>query len=294
MQRIQYILLSLFLVSLSADAQSLLNRLKEKTQEKASQRAERKVDDEIDKSLDGLENIFSRKSNTKSAASSADRASSGEDPKTAATETSRANTEYRFEHRITVEIKLYKGKKVEDKMSYVMLVPYKDDNYLGTEVNMESDGQQVNATMVLDMDKQSSLMLMNQAGMKIAMRQKMEYGNEEATDQENADFEYKKTGKSKEILGYLCYEYEFKYDGNYSLIWVTEELKLKSFLSALAELSKNSQYSNLNGPFEGYMMEMTSWDKGKNKGNKTEMQVTKIEMNTPTNISTAGYTIMGG
>jgi hypothetical protein len=42
------------------------------------------------------------------------------------------------------------------------------------------------------------------------------------------------------------------------------------------------------------MMEMTSWDKGKNKGNKTEMQVTKIEMNTPTNISTAGYTIMGG
>jgi hypothetical protein len=294
MQKISYLVLSLFLVSLSADAQSLLNRLKEKTQENANQRAGRKIDDGINKSLDGIENIFSRKSDSNPKASSAEPSSSGSDPNTNATTGSQASTEYSFEHRVTVEIKLYKGKKVEDKMNYVMLVPAKDDNYMGTEVNMESDGQQVNATMVFDIDKQSSVVLMNQAGMKIAMRQKMEYGNEDATAKENADFDYKKTGRSKEILGYLCYEYEFKYEGNYSLIWVTEELKLKSFLSSLAELSKNSQYATLGGPFKGYMMEMTSWDKGKNKGNKTEMRVTKIEMNTPTQVSTAGYTIMGG
>jgi len=293
MQKFSLFLATIFFFSLSADGQSLLNRLKEKTSAKVNQRAEQKVDRTIDKGLDGLENIFSKKSETSAA--------SGEDPKPetkpekeqAPKQVTQGQTEYSFKHRVTTEIITYQGSKVDDKIIYVMLVAADADNYMGTEINMESDGEQVNATMVFDVDNKSSIVLMNQAGMKIAMRQKMDYGANEASGTDIADFEYKKTGRTKKILGYACTEYEMIYEDNYSLLWITEDLAIKSFFGSLAELTKNSQYANMQMPTNGYMMEMTTWDKGKNKGNKTEMRVIKIEMNTTTQISTEGYTIMG-
>jgi hypothetical protein len=200
---------------------------------------------------------------------------------------------YKFQHQVEMDVKSYNGDKVENTLNYVMLLPDDNQNIIGTEVKMKKQGQQVNATVIFELDSRAYTVLVNQGGMKIAMKNQMEFGAEEEK-QEITKMNLKATGRTKEILGYSCKEYEMKNEEGYALLWVTEELKLKSFFESLGQLSKDSQYANFKIPFDGYVMQLTAWEKGKKKGPKSVMTVTKVSKNKTKVVSTAGYQVIGG
>jgi hypothetical protein len=133
------------------------------------------------------------------------------------------------------------------------------------------------------------LMLIDQAGMKMGMRMKLD--EEQYTEEaQNQDIKVTKTGKSKEILGYSCDEYEVTSKSAYMLVWITEELELPDFYRALAASNPSANY--LKGFPEGFLMEMKMWPEGKQGSQSVEMEVTALHLDHPNEISTAGYQIM--
>lgn len=96
----------------------------------------------------------------------------------------------------------------------------------------------------------------------------------------------KKTGRTKTIAGYKCEEYKYKDEETESEIWITKNLKMgtQDFFSTLF---KTSLYSH--GMGWGYLMEATSINKS--NGEKSVMQVTKVEPNTNTKSSMSDYKI---
>jgi hypothetical protein len=96
----------------------------------------------------------------------------------------------------------------------------------------------------------------------------------------------KKTGRTKTIAGYKCEEYKFDDEETESEIWITQDLKMntRDFFSTLF---KTSLYAH--GVPWGYMMEATTLDK--KTGEKTVMQVTRVDSNSNTRFNLADYQI---
>ena len=96
----------------------------------------------------------------------------------------------------------------------------------------------------------------------------------------------KKTGKTKTISGYKCEEYIYSDDYSESDIWVTRDVRLntKDFFSSIF---KTSMYSH--GMGWGYIMEATTTEK--ETGEKSMMQVTRVDKNSNTNFILADYEI---
>ena len=96
----------------------------------------------------------------------------------------------------------------------------------------------------------------------------------------------KKTGRTKSIAGYKCEEFLYSDENAESHIWITQDLKMKTndFFSTVY---KTNIYSH--GMPWGYMMEATTIDKA--DGEKSTMQVTKVDSNSKVNFSINDYAI---
>jgi len=96
----------------------------------------------------------------------------------------------------------------------------------------------------------------------------------------------KKTGRSKKIAGYTCDEYVYTDEESESHIWITKDVKMNT-QDFFSTLFKTSLYSH--GIPWGYMMEATSDDK--ETGEKSYMQVTKVDENSNVKFNLADYQI---
>ena len=91
--------------------------------------------------------------------------------------------------------------------------------------------KKVKVTTILDHANNCGIMLTNQNGQKMALVTDMEEEDTETSymeEKEGADIDdikYNKTGKSKEILGYKCYEYEYSNTVERGVFWVTDGQK---------------------------------------------------------------------
>jgi hypothetical protein len=96
----------------------------------------------------------------------------------------------------------------------------------------------------------------------------------------------KKTGRTKNIAGYKCEEYTFNDEETESEVWITTDLKMNTqdFFSTLFKTSLYSQ-----GIPWGYMMEATT--RQKNSGEKSFMQVTRVDQNSNTRFVLADYKV---
>ena len=95
-----------------------------------------------------------------------------------------------------------------------------------------------------------------------------------------------KTGRTKTIAGYKCEEYKYNDEDTQSDIWITKDLKMntRDFFSTLFKTSLYSQ-----GIGWGYMMEATTLDK--TTGEKTMMEVTKVDTHSNVTFSLNNYQI---
>lgn len=189
-----------------------------------------------------------------------------------------------FSFNKSIELKMTDDRG--DSQNIVFLTGSYPDIY-GISVSAEEmQGQEM---LVVNTPK-SSTMFMNMAGMKIkkstSLAQMGNQFNMEDKLPEEGDFEYKKTGKTKTIIGYLCEEIKVDYDytnskGSVSF-WVSEDFPIQNKALPMLGMKMNNPY------FSGFVLEMNSNHQGK----EFTMQVVSIS-DKSVNINTNDYKKMG-
>ncbi len=114
----------------------------------------------------------------------------------------------------------------------------------------------------------------------------------EEEEVETAEIDYvhpnvKKTGRTKNILGYPCEEYEFSDEENLSQFWITKKIKGSS-RDVYASIFQSSMFTG--GLYNGFLME--SNHKDLKTGEISTMQVTEINESTSQTFSVKEYEIM--
>lgn len=136
----------------------------------------------------------------------------------------------------------------------------------------------------------SSTTFMDVAGMKMKKSTSLEEmgDNYNMTDKlpEDGDFEYKKTGNTKTILGYTCEEYKVDYNYTNSKgsasFWVSKEFPIQNIEMPMLGMKMNNPY------LDGFVLELNSTHQGQN----WVIQVTKVS-DKNININTSAYKKMG-
>lgn len=125
----------------------------------------------------------------------------------------------------------------------------------------EMQGQQ----MLIVTTPKSTSMFMNMAGMKIKKSMSLDQigsqYNMENNLPEDGDFEYKKTGNTKKIVGYLCEEYKVNYDYSNSKgsasFWISQDFPVQNKAIPMLGMKLN------NPNFSGFVLEMNTTQQGK-------------------------------
>jgi len=178
--------------------------------------------------------------------------------------TSSAFPQNQFEGR--VEYKMTSGDDDEStQMSYFV-----KEGKMKIDVKGDEEGS---GSMIFDSKKQKMLILMPEEKMYMEMSMQMMAGDTEEEDAK--DFEFRKTGEKKEILGYTCEKWVYKDEDNQVDSWLTDELGSFIFFSGPMESSKKARWqSELES--DGYFpMELIVKDLSGNVDSK--MIVTAVE-----------------
>lgn len=130
----------------------------------------------------------------------------------------------------------------------------------------------------------SITMFMNVAGMKMKKtvpQQQFSQSNFSDKIPTNSE-ELKKTGNSKNILGFTCYEYKYVNDGGYISLWATQDFPGNSASITMLGMREG-------GPVKGFVLEIDS----KSGNDKVNMKAVKYNRNKNVTINTKEYKSMG-
>jgi hypothetical protein len=202
---------------------------------------------------------------------------------------------YSFDAFIQMEISNYKKNgALDDQMYY--------DNYVNkTKADYAmvfKDGKD-QSTIIFDTKNSAMLILSESDGEKTGFATTIdpeamaemaeEYAEEEQTSDLDA-YNIKKTGKSKDILGYKCDEYLMEDESTEVHMWVSEKLGKEMHKEWLKNKQTFGAMFMHAYALNGMTLEYDVMDK--ENGKKTVMLVTKIDLNHNHSVATGGYTIM--
>jgi hypothetical protein len=288
------------IVSASAHAQ-IVDRTTDRASQKANDRVDQRIDQRIDKSLDAIEGVFrkgkKKEKNAPEQSESNESSTEQTSHETASVElfsTSQAdlNPSYDFDHQVDMQIESFDKKGKSEGVQTMQMYFSDSETHVGVKAIMEG----MNSVSIIDMAKHQMIMLMDMGGSKMAMAidfDPSKFAEEVETNDDAADMSIRKTGRTKTILGYSCDEYIMEDESSTLEFWVTREEQLDLFKAFGAMGASGKGAGGFSGVTEypmGMTMEFTSTEK--KSGEKTLMQVTKIQRNINYSISTAGYQIM--
>jgi hypothetical protein len=176
---------------------------------------------------------------------------------------------------------LYDSYVTKDAVDYAMVYTDKKDR----------------TTIIFDSKNSAVLILTDSDGEKMGIASEVdpeafEEEMEEAGEEDNYEaYEPYKTGKSKDILGYKCDEYLIEDEELEAHMWVCEDLgrqirkEMLDQRHTFGTVFLHAAYAN------GMVMEYEQILK--EKGERTVMQVTDIDLNRSHTISTREYPVMG-
>lgn len=269
MKRSLLLLLSVVLVSTTAEAQFFKN-LKKKVEEKVEQRVTEKVSNKAADAADKqLENIMTANLGKAGLPFGGERVPGEEIP-----------ASYNFDWECTMTMNSEAG-----EMTMVYLLS-DDQPITGVRIN-EAGGM----TVVQDYDNQLSVMYMNSGGNGMMSATRIDLDNLDYGEIENPyeEMEVQKIG-TKEILGYKCQGYRMENEEYILTYYITDEAPVSFHEMQIAQQSENFPKHFSTDWFEEenpMMMEMDMVNK-KNPEANVVMKVSKIE-NKPVNIRTADY-----
>lgn len=202
---------------------------------------------------------------------------------------------YSFDAFIQMEITNYKKNgKLDEQIVYDNYVHKNEADY----AMVFKDGSD-KSTIIFDAKNSAMLILSDSDGEKTGFATTInpEAFAEEAeayAEEEEADLETynapKKTGKKKNILGYSCDEYLMEDEFTEIHMWVSEKLgkeMRKEWLNNKQTFGAMFMHAYA---LNGMVMEYDILDK--EDGEKSIMQVTKIDLNHSHSVSTGEYTVM--
>ncbi len=232
----------------------LLKRIQEKVENKAEQKAMEEAEKAADKMLDNM---------------------LGKKKKPAINAENTANS-YTFNQSITIEIEA----EGNEKAQLDFLFDKKNSNIICMKLNTEQDASSGEVYAVITPN--SSTMFMNMPGMKIKKKvSKEEMGTIDYTSKVPQKSELVKTGKTKTILGYTCYEYFYENEGGKVHAWVTKNFPIQGKFIPILGMKEN-------GPFEGFVMEL----RFESNNEKSSIKVVKLDTNINVKIDANAYTSM--
>jgi hypothetical protein len=204
---------------------------------------------------------------------------------------------YTFNSYVQMEVRDFnKNGKETDFIKY--------DSYMtkdAVDYAMVYKDEEDQTTIIFDSKNSAVLILTDSDGEKMgiatsvdpeSLAEEMEEDTEDNPEENTvSNIEPFKTGKSKQILGYKCDEYLIEDEDIEAHMWVCEELgkqirrEMLDQRNTFGAVFMHAAYAN------GMVMEYEEIDK--KSGDRTVMQVTEIDLNRSTTISTRAYPVMG-
>ena len=287
----------------------LKERAKQKIEQEAERRAQRRVDRKIDKTFDKTEDVLDGKpisknkknKNSDTENDNSDASENMESQEQTSQESSSQNAmndmlggmlggntnvktkpSYSFAVTATMEVVNYSKRKPQQSN---MKQSYGKGAILAemTEQNMK---------MITDFDNEAAIMLQDKTArvMSLSFMKKMMHQKTGNTE-ENNTAKMEKTGKTKTLNGYLCYQYLITDKNTKVDAWFAPNVNFsyQDYLSGLNKMfgNKKANAVSLLNSGKGYVMEMTMFQKGEKQ---TEMKVVKLEEK-PITINLSDYTI---
>ena len=291
----------------SITAQGLMKGLKDKAQQKIEQRVENrvneKVDKEMDKQLDKAEESLFKSTEEKDTNAETGRNRSEErfnrmvknlgitgEPVPVA-------DKYEFSQSIQMHLESFneKGEKTSEGEFITLL--NNDSKSMAYQATSGEMSEKSKGIFIIDAVNKATIILNEEDGKKVGLvfgldsiSNTSKAGTDFSEVEDTPEFyaahpNVKKTGRTKTITGYKCEEYIITDDDSESEVWITRDLKLNTydFFSTLFKVE-----TAVTGIGWGYMMESTITE---NSGEKSFMQVTKIDKNTNMAFSMGDYQI---
>lgn len=177
-----------------------------------------------------------------------------------------------------------------------------DSNITGMEFSEKNKKTSDTYVMIFDFNRNISITLFENDGQKMrmaygydytAMSQAVDMEGIKTVDEDDINASFKKTGNSKNIMGYECEEYLVETDENTTRYWVTKTPitgqasfwgQNNPFLTARMKSQNPSLFENLPS---GNMME--AYMESKKDKSVVEMKVTDLKENEPKNFLMAEY-----
>jgi len=205
-------------------------------------------------------------------------------------------TNYKFDAYIQMEVSEYnKNEKLKEQQVYDTHIAKERVDY--AMVFTDDDSK---STIIFDQENGAMLILTDSDGDKTgfamsidpeALAEEVEEFEDEAAEESEVDaYKPYKTGKKKDILGYSCEEYLMEDESSEIHMWVSEELGKqvrKDMLNnqqTFGAVFFHASYMN------GMVLEYEHLDK--EKGEKTTLKVTDIDLNRSHAIGTGAYAIL--
>ena len=301
--------LSLFIFQ-PVQGQALLKKLQKKVEEKIEDRAEESVNKQVDKQIDKrIDSAFDKLDESLNGNDSASTSGTRTDEERMSSilkgigvsgEPVPFEDNYAFDNLIQMHIENYtKAGKLDDTGDInIHFAP--DSKSMAYEIISGDFAKNGQGLFIVDAENGAMIILSEDKGKKSGIVYGMgaffqsigQTYNQEEVDLSDSPETYlanphvTKTGRTKTISGYKCEEFKYNDESTESEIWITRDLKMNSqdFLSTLFQ---TSMYAN--GMGWGYPMEVTSIEK--NSGEKSVMQVTKVDNNSNVTFSMKDYQI---
>ncbi len=252
------------LLNFYSSAQFLENlgkRVEDKVEETITRKAEDKAEEKTEEAVDGVFDAGKKKKKKTSDGSSSEE----------------LKTTYVFSFSATIVLE-----SKEENTSNTMNQSYGDGYILG-----EMDGNRI----IQDFDAEKVIVMDDENKSATVMSMKwMDRMMESVTKESKSDKSAKmvKTGKTKKILGYTCYEYLITSDDGETRIWFAPNVPFNydNYIKSMAKIFGGKSNTIKKG--QGYLMEMTTYDKN---GKEISHMYVKSISEKIFNISLNDYTI---
>lgn len=317
-----------FIMICSAALQAQLIDPRKIAKRKAEQRTNQKVDQTVDKALDKIFEGFGKKNKSKKddaddEKNDADTNGNKSDAENNA-EAQKAlsgmmgmfggkseppKSSYSFNSSYVMQMK-NTGKKKDENFTMSMKYMFNDAGKVMGAKMMGSDNPDMNKSMgmmeamIFDWENSQMYSLMNMEGKKQYMAIKLkDSAIGDYAEEKNKNMSFTKTSQTKKILGYTCDGYLSKDNKDEYLVWMSREpiMAIAKYYDAVNRTSssfgKNSK-NNMAYEVNPEMLKLVKEGRAmlgmemEDKGNRTEMEITAINPNDNTTISTVGYTSM--
>ncbi|MGF1534355.1 MAG: DUF4412 domain-containing protein [Bernardetiaceae bacterium] len=276
---------------------------KEIAKRKTENRANRKIDDAVEGGLDKLEGMFKNK-NKEPQRTEADEATTDDQDMSAQIMARMLGREAKVAERYDFEgemlIQMTTTEK-SGKQTYAQKIRYHfpktEDGAMGFEV-VEAEAKEARgAYMVMDWQNGTMLTVLPEQKMITAIGINTDQIAEQVDEQiekqetEGATANIKKTGRTKQILGYTCQEYTTEDDDSKGVMWMTEDIAFNPQRAMGAMGGKRKTSVRQHYPQNGMLMEATWTDK--KSGDQTFWETQELDLKKTHNLITTDYQVIG-